>query len=1328
MTDKWAPQFSTDQVEESLYFLAWHDTMERLLILLYEVRHLQENIIFTLRTPKLYRVLRFEEFYLWPSLNHEGNDQHADGKYRYFSTFLRSKDFAKQHVIPFFNPTIETEERNWDDASSDAKALYEDIMGFVRKQWCSGKWSHAKQEYYLILSASQELKRHIVADRARLLYVGQMALQQVETVSGKATRKEHRHKSCNELMLLRSAISGKIRDYIIRLGDFQGYFSKTQDLGLQDHPRPSMERRREQRFYTAYLSRRSIYLYKELHSFLYDCGSFSGKPPDSRNLSAKVGKPNLGTEESLNIPVILHRWHHDFSSQSETLFDSMDGRKPGVSHFINSSYFMPERPDLQTLMAHEVAHAVLRDHFTNLSFQDLTNGGSFRGLLRDIGHVLSLFQYSDRVETPTSVLHEIAADLLAGAIRGPSYLYALYLDFIGTDLDVIFRFGPFHHGVELDNLYQLEGTCGQFDQIRLWFIRLQILSAWVLAITPKEQEAGQMDLAHDLSRKMALGVTRIANRLVEQLDALTPNHSKNLQYWLQLGKRLQVAVEISRAAQDVRMHQDELLKKDKENTLRPFLRSLDAFARGGLYKWFYAILDRFPNPDGPEDAIDSLIQSQLVPRDEVNVLLRHCCLAQVDKQIDQDALMKKLQAFSAPDGLFRTHTDVPWQYGLIMGHQLLARLRPMDGARQHIAVWDRALFRFMPPLRHGHQLALDFHYHQSEPPSIILEEICRVLMVPSSWTTEMSSQAKLIFCGEPSTSNPLRGTLEMAFQCALFKWLRGGYTPSIEVQYDRIVRREDLPAYDEKWKESDEKLPPALVLLGKPRNQGQAKIGKEVYPLMRKKISQFLQICTTYLGSSPKANLPLAGKCKALRGLIDYVTIAQQKTPLPENLSKQAEFYGRIFRSVLCCEGPERCATPPREACCGGILPSHLLGKVSTGSIYHALSQPPGAANSLGGFLGSFSHPRIAPEQPPISGNPSTKAPHQDEWFKYRYYHTTGLIGRYDFMLAAPACNDNVFKMPRFEPIPEAGKEPASPQQRYHEHLLPFFVRWELGIPVRLSSRRWQDAFPLEKQSVAPEKVIIAYMSLGLAHGSSRLDFMYRILESIQKLGTPCPATLDCAAPKDITELARFFGDQDVAFLTDGWEDVLFVFRDTPDMLWRVFAIQKALYEDFQVERTELNITCKGMDYMLHAPSQVRLRTMVRLADEGTLAQSDAEFAKTVYENSNGNFTITPGEGDPSVPYDCKDFFTRTVDMCRTPGRMDYSFRVGELSNKNLYKDIRNFCAEHKITLNPAYPILHSYIRQLFRDTRLDRLQTNFGYKELNEETPPTPFKLFDGK
>ena len=398
----------TESDSLALHFLLWQDCVERLDTLLLEARHTQTNIIYSLRESSLYKVLREEEDHLWGKSwsNSVEKWNHED-----------VANFVKENILSF--PSFNKGKGGHDYNDEKTNKLYEDIQEKIIENRREGFWGPGVEGGYRSLCTLQEIKKHILKDKIFLCVRG-IHVFNVKQMS-KSDPQQLTH-----FLFLRSAIIARIRDYIARLGDHQSHFSNHQEIGLQDHPRPTTARRREQGIYNSYLSKKCVEMGKEVSYLIYKLN----------------GKCENSTSEH-EPPMVFHRWRHDFTSHSASFESELNGKDFHYKfhHYVNSSYWMLDRPDLQSILVHEVTHGLVKQHLDNLSEAYLTeNNSALSSLVKQINHCIEVFEVEERLGWKKGLL-EVTIDLLSAGAKGTSYLYALFLDMLGHETEGLFSWG-----------------------------------------------------------------------------------------------------------------------------------------------------------------------------------------------------------------------------------------------------------------------------------------------------------------------------------------------------------------------------------------------------------------------------------------------------------------------------------------------------------------------------------------------------------------------------------------------------------------------------------------------------------------------------------------------------------------------------------------------------------------------------------------------------------------------------------------------------------------------------------------------------------------------
>lgn len=467
------------------------DGIDRIDTIVHEIRHLQTNLIYAMRFWELHAALRYEESYIFGSVEVVAEEARStrqrnlrageEDRRPLKTTHVGWTDFFKNYdpiltddrflmLADVFVPVLpkpETargfaernpdaglyspepgqrpdvgSERHFDwlrdviDWNISMKDVIAPITRELRRREIRGDWDDLFQMNYELFMALQLLKREAVLNRLFLCRSG------ADAFSDAGRRRANGGDPMGEFMVVRSVILRNIYQHVERLSDFHAQFEKTLDIGSQENHRPITGRRREQGIYHHVLSMRTKESFVQSTHFVA-----SLLDTDGTGEIAKIFR---------DMPVIVHRWKHSYSSENaETLSTTRSrriernperyGKVPYFGAFaINTSFWMPDRPDLQSVIAHEAAHCVILEAFGDLGTQADTAG--LRGPLPDLIQRLlesartgfrKSFEEVPDLGAGESLVREIIADLVALSVTGPAYLFALFQELIGHGIDRI---------------------------------------------------------------------------------------------------------------------------------------------------------------------------------------------------------------------------------------------------------------------------------------------------------------------------------------------------------------------------------------------------------------------------------------------------------------------------------------------------------------------------------------------------------------------------------------------------------------------------------------------------------------------------------------------------------------------------------------------------------------------------------------------------------------------------------------------------------------------------------------------------------------------------
>jgi len=570
-----APIELKERPEKVMGFLLWADIIQRVDVVIEEIRHFQVNLIHNLRVPSLYRPLRFEEHYLngtfvrtfeKPSDQVPQSFSWAEALKTIRAPNAGLRDLARAWVVDFPNHASSRSE----DGKSGKSIEFRAAEGFVDKDvhskiaddlqqeiedriWAHGLWRPESRRTYERLCAAQMLKRNILLDKLHVSWWGGRCFGWVATgLTGEteAANAVQGDALIAHLIFLRAAVVRRLHEAIARLDDLQSQFEKLLDLDFPDHHRPLTGRRHEQGLYSSFLAFRCQLMMEGMHDLLD--ALFDDK-----------------WEAATRNDPVLHRWEHHFSSRATAAVDwtwphpqpagrtSPGTKKRPAVRFINSSYWMPDRPELLAALGHEVAEHIIRQRMDDLDTSFLNRSKDpLSALLRDIQYWISVVIGRENVSPPQgllswheSILREFASDFLALSLLGPSYVYALALETFGVGLEDIFRDDADQVDINLGSFIWEEGL-GRFTPIPDWYYRLRGLVAVLDEVFVKHGKPGTEEarLAHIL----ALSLRALLDRLLDYFAARAFPNNKTAQQWRTVGDRLEMLVRESRFVRTLR--------------------------------------------------------------------------------------------------------------------------------------------------------------------------------------------------------------------------------------------------------------------------------------------------------------------------------------------------------------------------------------------------------------------------------------------------------------------------------------------------------------------------------------------------------------------------------------------------------------------------------------------------------------------------------------------------------------------------------------------------------------------------------------------------------
>lgn len=590
----------TDEPAEAVLALQlFADLIERFDMLLMEVRHLQSNLIHSMRFAELHAALRFEESFIFGGAECVSDEDPTKTCQLGWSDLFQKPVFSgrqtslsrlaeafvpvlplpsdeqyfqmangdigdepRDRAFPEFQNILSVSEVAWKDVTAP-------IVRALRRVQLSGQWTDNFAMNYQIFGALQTLKRNIVTDKLYLAWYGVRAFcnPDLKPDTGLASRSAQRGVDGStdearraDMMIVRAVALHNLEQHVAGLADFHAQFEKTLDIGSQENHRPITGRRREQGIYHNMLGERARDMFVEISALV--------ETMIERTTLSNRSKGSSQTYRGM--PIFIHRWQHSRASTNANLpsfprstrINRRSRRGPNkedlIEHYpnfgvfaVNTSFWMPDRPDLQPVIAHEAAHCVLMELFGDLAepMERLDLNSPLTDLWREL--ITTDVEWRGRDKDPslapdpeerTKQMREILTDILAATVTGPSYLFALFQEILGNKPGML---GKRTGWADWRDLRQLNDLLVQGAGHKLfgmhWYVRLMVV-ADVVSLTLREEEKTP------LTQTLIDGVTGCAENLFNRYRDLCDGFSETRQdAWRDYARALVARVRLSGA-------------------------------------------------------------------------------------------------------------------------------------------------------------------------------------------------------------------------------------------------------------------------------------------------------------------------------------------------------------------------------------------------------------------------------------------------------------------------------------------------------------------------------------------------------------------------------------------------------------------------------------------------------------------------------------------------------------------------------------------------------------------------------------------------------------
>jgi len=250
--------------------------------------------------------------------------------------------------------------------------------------------------------------------------------------------------------------------------------------------------------------------------------------------------------------------------------------------------------------------------------------------------------------------------------------------------------------------------------------------------------------------------------------------------------------------------------------------------------------------------------------------------------------------------------------------------------------------------------------------------------------------------------------------------------------------------------------------------------------------------------------------------------------------------------------------------------------------------------------------------------------------------HLDRLLGRFDALLIKVGGPNPRWTLPRW-----TGTDKAIAIGE------PFFERREMGIPFLADVRAGHN------QSDAAVNTL-GYIFVSLGSRGYRLGLLRRLVGNL---------SIDDGTMGYCSHLGQWLGPKDRVFVAEGFGDIVVEincagYKDSKSdwmHLRRLFILQRLLYDDFCVDRTETLLTTRALSLALHKKNigQFSITVMTKMMEDRNVAQISRDYELAVFNATESliNKAATSVRGGTSEEDRSVGFLVKLV---ATPGQLDY--------------------------------------------------------------------------
>lgn len=1208
--------------ENKLYLLSAIDTSDKLNMLLLEIRHLQQSIINNLHDPFLYIFLRHEEKYVFGGWE-------TEEKLRKEFVNKNVSEITSKAIIRY--PTPKASIDFWNSKrNKEPLEISEMMLKHIGEVWTGDVWIRGERQHYYSLMALQLLKQQVFRDK--LLLFKKLRATKLIRLDKKSIDKYSLDKSA--FLIFRRGVHYKIKRYIDSLKTQQQNFSKSLDFGLQRDLRPSVDRRREIGIFHDFLSNRTIDIQSDI--------------------SHLISKITNKSEEEIksNSPMLLHGWSQRMHVRNHPLWDDV-GRDLGCDEknicYIDTSFWSPDRPDLQPLVAKEIAYSTLRtitsgfsdDYFSN-NFNNLT----------ELWITLSRIINSDTDKNiglksihknSHHLVRMMVVDALASSVKGTSYLYALFLSENSSGLENLLRVNRI---VRLEAIEELLSGLGSYDKYYEWYFRLKFTSFWIRKVSNFQN----LPLSK-IDTIVLDGTNEVCDLMLRFLDSNNISATRKAvgKDWRKLYKKIEKKVKILPILNEVYCWRE--------------CRSVDTWDDqkecSGPKKYHRATMPldiRLRNFLFRETVKQKTQKNKLLENySSDNLLANFCDTYGLELGEERIPYIEKKIFVSQPRNLYRQLHDIPFQCSIMRSIDFL-------GEKNDSPTWRSFVSQAHNDIGLGREIfsfALEFYtWRRESPKGRLLLSINLLNFVLSRLKISGSESVMKIveifdywlFAGKSISSdssnvlvNEVAGCSHQKIQRDYAQGKKGGLDEECIKKVGAVQIDDALSSGEVNGAETQRRL-----------EQISGYKIKELSRLLESDhVRPYIDNANKLIPTNDKSDKYYIDYLSTLGDLRHFLSIRDDSESKPASLGR---FYRLIFNAFDGGSLKNSCYYDPDISDCYTSVISDkqkdyiLLDKLETKeNLPQAIKPVIVSRLSLSNYYTISNPKKILDREKPSNVLGLYETLKRERWYRKDTSSQYSIVlGRYDVVSFTKTRLPCLCPISCFDDFSDDVANHTAAQEKFVTH----FARREIALSVKLYGNY---EFDSSNQFVGNgvkfnSHYVYAIASVSLQRRSMRLNLLYRLLNSVGSLD-------DNYSKNSIEECIRniiLWNNEEErsisisGLLTDGWGDLLLVFmvnKDIPvkaGLYERILNFQQALYEDFMVDRTELIYTPQCLDGMLKS-GNYELSFLFRFQEDRKLERSLTNFVDVLkkkkppfsnYDMSN-HFSVffTPGQYDVKVEF-----------------------------------------------------------------------------------------------